>query len=74
MSTIPIAPAMASRAPSLPSHATLSPEKANHLAEMSSVFHQHVSQMLAEVDQEGDNADLFGLGTIRRRPLGACQD
>ena len=52
----------------------LSPEKSNHLAEVSSVFHQHVSQMLAEVDQDGDNADLFGLGTIRRRPLGACQD
>lgn len=54
--------------------AALGPEEWEHMMEVSHAFHNHVQQMLAELDQEHDIVDDFGLGDLRRRPFGAWHD
>lgn len=52
----------------------LNPEKWGHMTEVSQAFQEHVSHMLTELDKEDVNANEFGLGELRRRPLGALFD
>lgn len=54
--------------------APLGPEEWEHMMEVSHAFHNHVQQMFAELDQEHDIVDDFGLGDLRRQPFGAWHD
>lgn len=49
----------------------LTPEKWTHMMDSSRAFHTHVQQMLAELDDEYDAEDEFGMRELRRRPAGA---
>lgn len=42
--------------------------------EVSRIFQSHVNEMITGVENEDDNAEDFGLGEIRRRPMGAWYD
>lgn len=42
--------------------------------EVSQVYREHVSHMLTEMEKHEDNANGFGLGELRRRPLGDIFD
>lgn len=42
--------------------------------EVSRIFQSHVNEMITGVENEDDSAEDFGLGEIRRRPMGAWYD
>ena len=44
------------------------------MMDSSRAFHTHVQQMLAELDDEYDAEDEFGMRELRRRPAGAGAD
>ena len=54
----------------MPPQTALNPEKWEHMMEVSRVYREHVSHMLMEMEKDEDNANVFGLGELRRRPLG----
>lgn len=58
----------------MPPQTALDPEKWKHMMEMSQVYREHVSHMLTDLGKDEDNANGFGLGELRRRPLGDMFD
>lgn len=66
-----IAPANANTGMSLQAR---DPERWRHMMEVSRIFQSHVNEMITGVENEDDSAEDFGLGEIRRRPMGAWYD
>lgn len=58
----------------MPPQTALSPEKWKHMMEASQVYREHVNHMITEMEKDDDNANGFGLGELRRRPLGDMLD
>ncbi|ODM22051.1 hypothetical protein SI65_02897 [Aspergillus cristatus] len=58
----------------MPPQTALSPEKWKHMMEASQVYREHVNHMITEMEKDDDNANGFGLGELRRRPLGDMFD
>lgn len=44
------------------------------MMEVSQVYREHVNHMIMEMEKDEDNVNGFGLGELRRRPLGDMSD
>lgn len=58
----------------MPLQTARDPERWRHMMEVSRIFQSHVNEMITGIENEDDNAEDFGLGEIRRRPIGAWYD
>jgi len=58
----------------MPPQTALSPRKWKHMMEVSQVYREHVNHMIMEMEKDEDNVNGFGLGELRRRPLGDMSD